>query len=72
MTHSFFHVSLQRIVGRDARRGIGLRLGGIPDVGNAQIDVAAFKSFLIGLAVGKSLALGMGVVLKLPGAVTIE
>ncbi len=56
MTHAFFDVGLERMVGRDAGRGIGLRLGGITDVGNAQIDVSAFKSLQVGLTVGKGRA----------------
>jgi hypothetical protein len=49
MTHALFEVRLKRVVSRDAGCGVGLRLGGITDVGNAEIDVSAFKSFLVGL-----------------------
>src|SRR5580692_925608 len=53
MTHSFFEVSLERIVGGDAGCGVGLRFGGVADVGNAEVDVSAFESLLVGLAVGE-------------------
>ena len=53
VAHPLFYVGLQRIVGGDAGRRVRLGLGGIPDVGNAQVDVSSFKSLLIRLTVGQ-------------------
>jgi len=54
MTYAFFHVDLKGVVGRDARGGVGLGFGGIADVGNAKVDVAAFVVGHHGGAVGKA------------------
>ena len=51
VTQALFNVGLQRVVGGDAGRGVRLRLGRIADVGNAEVDVSAFKSLQVRLPV---------------------
>src|ERR1700723_4426864 len=46
-------MSLKRIVRGDAGSGVGLRFCGVADVGDPEVDVSAFESLLIGLAVRK-------------------
>ncbi len=50
VTQALFDVGLQGVVSRDAGRSIGFGFGGIADVGNAEVDIAAFKCLLIRLA----------------------
>src|SRR5579862_53159 len=53
VTHTLLDVSLQSVIGGDACGGIRLGFRGVTDIGNAKIDVSAFKGLLVRLAVGK-------------------
>ena len=53
VTHALFDVSLQGVVRGNASRFVGFRFRRVTNVGNAQVDVAAFISREIRLAVGQ-------------------
>src|SRR5580700_4604729 len=50
-------MGLKRVVGRDAGGGVGLRLGGVADIGDAEVDIPALKRLLVGL---RRLSVGAG------------
>ena len=54
MTQSFLNVSLKRVVCGNAGSGIGLRLRGITDIGNAEIHISTFKGLQVGCPLGSS------------------
>src|SRR5882762_555315 len=51
MTQALFHVPLQRVVGRDARRRLRLRLGRIASIRNTEVDVPTFEGLQVRLPV---------------------
>src|ERR1700728_2978739 len=55
MTHALFNMGLERVVSRDTGGGVGLRFGGIADIGDAQVDIPAFKCLQVRLPVGQRL-----------------